>query len=45
MEASSSGARQPEFLSTHPSPGSRVGDIQKNLPKALEYYRAAGGKV
>lgn len=45
MDSSSSGARQPEFLSTHPSPGSRVGDIQKNLPKALEYYRAAGGKV
>ncbi|MCD0477143.1 M48 family metallopeptidase [Chryseobacterium sp. LC2016-29] len=45
MEASSSGARQPEFLSTHPSPGTRVGDIQKDLPKALEYYKKAGGKV
>lgn len=45
MEASSSGARQPEFLSTHPSPATRVGDIQKDLPKALEYYKKAGGKV
>jgi len=44
MEASSSGNRQPEFLSTHPSPETRIGDIQKDLPKALEYYRAAGGK-
>lgn len=45
MEASSSGARQPEFLSTHPSPGTRIADIQKDLPKALEYYKAAGGKI
>lgn len=44
MEASSSGNRQPEFLSTHPSPQTRISDIQKDLPKALEYYRAAGGK-
>lgn len=44
MEAASSGARQPEFLSTHPSPQTRIADIQKDLPKALEYYRAAGGK-
>lgn len=45
MEASSSGARQPEFLSTHPSPGTRVSGIEKDLPQALEYYRAAGGKI
>lgn len=45
MEASSSGNRQPEFLSTHPSPQTRISDIQKDLPKALEYYRAAGGKA
>lgn len=44
MEASSNGARQPEFLSTHPSPQTRISDIEKDLPKALEYYRAAGGK-
>jgi predicted Zn-dependent protease len=45
MEASSSGARQPEFLSTHPSPGTRVSGIQQDLPKALEYYKTAGGKI
>ncbi len=45
MEASSSGAKQPEFLSTHPSPGTRIADIQKDLPKALEYYKASGGKI
>ncbi|CAD7807642.1 Beta-barrel assembly-enhancing protease [Chryseobacterium aquaeductus] len=45
MEASSSGARQPEFLSTHPSPGTRVSGIEKDLPQALAYYKAAGGKI
>ncbi|OCA72646.1 peptidase M48 [Chryseobacterium contaminans] len=45
MEAASSGARQPEFLSTHPSPETRISDINKDLPKALEYYKAAGGKI
>lgn len=28
----------PEFLSTHPSHETRIDDIQKALPKALEYY-------
>ncbi|WP_294303339.1 M48 family metallopeptidase [uncultured Chryseobacterium sp.] len=45
MEAASNGARQPEFLSTHPNPQTRIADINKDLPKALEYYRAAGGKI
>lgn len=45
MEAASSGARQPEFLSTHPNPETRISDINKDLPKALEYYKAAGGKI
>ncbi len=45
MEASSSGNRPPEFLSTHPSPESRRSDLDKHMPKALEYYRAAGGKI
>ena len=45
MEAQSSGSSTPEFLSTHPSPGNRIADIQSNLPKALEYYKAAGGKL
>ncbi len=47
MEAMSttSGSRPPEFLSTHPSPDHRRSDMDKHLPKALEYYRAAGGKM
>ena len=45
MEASATGSRQPEFLSTHPNPETRISDINKNLPKALEYYKAAGGKL
>lgn len=45
MEASSNGARQPEFLATHPSPENRRADIQKHLPKALEYYKTSGGKM
>ena len=45
MEASSSGNRPPEFLSTHPSPESRRADLQKHMPKALEYYKASGGKI
>ncbi|MGZ5193340.1 MAG: M48 family peptidase, partial [Kaistella sp.] len=43
--ASSSGNRPPEFLSTHPNPETRRNDLQKNLPKALEYYKASGGKL
>lgn len=46
MEAASSGGNGiPEFLSTHPNPDTRRSDIEKNLPKALEYYKAAGGKL
>ena len=44
MEAASGGARQPEFLSTHPSPENRRKDMDKYMPKALEYYKASGGK-
>lgn len=28
-----------EFMSTHPSHGRRISDLQKNMPRALEYYR------
>lgn len=45
MEATSKGTRQPEFLSTHPSPENRREDINKHLPKALEYYKKSGGKI
>lgn len=42
MENASQGRpRPPEFLSTHPSRGARVRQIQRWLPEALQYYRAA----
>lgn len=44
MESASSGNRPPEFLSTHPSPENRRADLEKHMPKALEFYRTAGGK-
>ena len=45
MEAASAGQqRPPEFLSTHPGPENRVSNLNKFMDKAMEYYRAAGGK-
>lgn len=44
MEAQSQ-RRQPEFLSTHPSPANRREDMNKHMPKALEYYKLSGGKI
>ncbi len=45
MEASSTGSKQPEFLSTHPNPQNRIADLNADMPKALQYYKAAGGKL
>jgi predicted Zn-dependent protease len=33
------GSGPPEFLSTHPSPDTRIRDIRDMLPEALEYYK------
>jgi len=38
MEAKG-GAAPPEFLSTHPSSGTRIADIQRQLPEARKYYK------
>lgn len=35
------GSQPPEFLSTHPSHETRIRDLNKGMPKALETYRAA----
>lgn len=35
-----SGQRLPEILSTHPDPGNRIKDLERHMPKALEYYKA-----
>lgn len=40
MDARENQASPPEFLSTHPSNGTRVADIQRELPEALKYYKA-----
>lgn len=45
MESSSTGSRTPEFLSTHPNPQNRIADLDADMPKALQYYKAAGGKL
>ncbi|WP_299754233.1 M48 family metallopeptidase [uncultured Pontibacter sp.] len=39
MEAKSGGQAPPEFLSTHPSAGTRQADLQKHMPEALQYYK------
>jgi predicted Zn-dependent protease len=42
MQNASAGQQAPpEFLSTHPNPGNRIAQIQKIMPKALEYYNAS----
>ena len=33
--------RPPEFLSTHPDPTNRIAELNKLMPKALEYYNAS----
>lgn len=45
MEAASTGNRTPEFLSTHPNPDTRRADLDTHMAKALQYYKASGGKV
>ena len=39
-----SGARPPEFLSTHPDPSNRVEQLNRLMPKAVEYYNQNSGK-
>ena len=45
MAAASSGSQKPpEFLSTHPSDATRIGQIQKYLPEAQRYYNSPSGR-
>ena len=39
MEAASNGQKPPEFLSTHPSEGKRIEQLQRYMPEALKYYK------
>lgn len=39
MEKAGGGQKPPEFLSTHPSEGNRIAQLEKLMPEALKYYR------
>ena len=38
MAKTSSDDRQPEFMSTHPLPATRIHNLLMNMPKALQVY-------
>lgn len=42
MEKAGDGQKPPEFLSTHPSEGNRIEQLQKFMPEALTYYKPIG---
>lgn len=42
MEKASNGQKPPEFMSTHPSEGRRIEQLQKYMPEALQYYKPGG---
>ncbi len=39
MESLSEGQKPPEFMSTHPSEGKRIEQLEKYMPEALKYYK------
>lgn len=44
MEKASQGQKPPEFLSTHPSEGRRIDQLNKFMDEALKYYKPMGSK-
>lgn len=42
MEKMAAGNKPPEFLSTHPSEGRRIEQLQKYMDEALKYYKPVG---
>jgi predicted Zn-dependent protease len=40
MAAQSAGNRQPEFMSTHPAPDTRIENLNKQMPQAEKLFRA-----
>ncbi len=43
MESAQQGG-PPQFLSTHPAPGNRIGELQARLPKVMPLYQAAAAR-
>jgi predicted Zn-dependent protease len=41
MSQATQGQTPPEFMSTHPASASRIDDLNKNMPKAMQYYQQA----
>lgn len=41
MREKGGGSHQPEFLSTHPAPDSRIADLKVHIAEALPYYEKA----
>ena len=39
--AAAGGAKQPEFLSSHPADDTRIAKLKSNMPQALKYYKAS----
>ncbi len=39
MERAANGQHPPEFLSTHPSEGNRINQLNKFMPEALQFYK------
>jgi metalloendopeptidase OMA1, mitochondrial len=35
----------PEFMSTHPAHGTRIGNLHEFMPRAVEEYEKASGKA
>jgi predicted Zn-dependent protease len=44
MAKASGDDRQPELLSTHPLPATRIDNLTNNMPKAIKTYQAASTK-
>ena len=44
MAAQSNGNNQPEFMSTHPAPSTRIENLQGQLPAAQKLYKAVNNK-
>ncbi|MBL7709923.1 MAG: M48 family metallopeptidase [Chitinophagaceae bacterium] len=42
MEQAGGGQKPPEFMSTHPSEGRRIEQLEKLMPEALKYYKPVG---